>query len=93
MLRHARMFTFVHNESGNVNRAALGSKTTNLIEPCVDNIRREKESLNYTAYFINIKDFSGAWLEFACNHQAVFQYKEIVNYRVIIMLKSIKQFF
>jgi len=45
MLRHARMFTFVHNESGNVNRAALGSKTMDPIEPCVDNIRREKESL------------------------------------------------
>lgn len=82
MLRHARMFTFVHNESGNVNRAALGSKTMDPIEPCVDNIRREKErkkASNYTAYSINIKDFSGAWLKFAVVVKQ-FQYKEVIRY-------------
>lgn len=33
------MFMSVHNESGNVNGVALGSKTMNPIEPCADNIR------------------------------------------------------
>lgn len=32
------MFMSVHNESGNVNGVALGSKTMNPIEPCVQTI-------------------------------------------------------
>lgn len=49
------MFTSVHNESGNVNRVALGSETMNPIEPCVDNIRVSRESV-IMQRTINIKD-------------------------------------
>lgn len=49
------MFTFVHNESGNVNRMALGSKTINPIEPSRRQHSQSRGAV-ITPYPINIKD-------------------------------------